>query len=129
MSETDIKWFSRIWLVVSSLFVLGLLGLILFGCNGTTYDEPVVNPGGGGDSLTYKGVISALIASKCLACHGPGPKDLSSLTAVMKYVVPGSPQASKLCIQVSIGKMPPNNPLPQASIDDICEWIANGAPA
>jgi hypothetical protein len=115
------------FVTMTFVFVGALALFLLLGCNGTTYDE-VPQTGGGGDSLTYDRIHAAVIAPKCLACHGPGPKDLSTYAALMKYVVPGDSQGSKLCTLVAIGKMPPGNPLPQESVDLLCEWISDGAP-
>lgn len=129
MSEKELDRILAIWFCsVVFIFVAAIALLFIQGCNGTTYDIEVPT-GGNGDSLTYQRIHREVIAPKCLACHGPGSKDLTTYQALMKYVVPGNSQGSKLCTIVAIGKMPPGNPLPQGTVDLLCEWIQDGAPA
>jgi hypothetical protein len=109
---------------VALLFAVLLLSMAIIGCTGTTYDDVPSQVGG---NPTYASIRASVIQPKCAACHGPGPRDLTTYAATMKYVVPGKPQESKLCVQVATGKMPLAGPLPQGEIDEICEWILDGA--
>ena len=128
MSEKELDRLITFWFLSAALIFLIALGLLLLqGCNGTAYDIEVPT-GNSGGSLTYDKIHREVIAPKCLACHGPGSKDLTTYQALMKYVVPGNSQGSKLCTIVAIGKMPPGAPLPQGTVDLLCEWISDGAP-
>lgn len=86
--------------------------------------------------------VQATFTASCIGCHGSGRKaegiDLSSYDAVMKggekgpIVVPGDPENSLLvhALRGTHGakRMPLNGqPLPEAQIKEIEDWIKAGA--
>lgn len=77
--------------------------------------------------LTFKGINNGVIQPQCLSCHTGGNRDLSSYDSVMRYVVAGKPEVSKLCEVVQNKTMPLGKSMDQKLIDDVCKWITQGA--
>lgn len=85
--------------------------------------------------------VRPLLAGSCVKCHGEkkqsGGLRLDSREAMLTggesgpAIVPGDPQGSLLIRAVRHSdetlKMPPNQPLPRASQDELAGWIASGA--
>lgn len=107
-----------LWGLIVAMVVIG----VIIGCNGTTIDEPL--PLG---KPTYQTLSVSVFSPNCLACHGPGPRDLSTYGAVMRFVVPGKPDLSPLYTLVESHRMPPGKPLNDDRIEEIRSWIADGA--
>ncbi len=79
---------------------------------------------------------SLILASACLECHGSDPKgglDLRTRASAIKggesgrAIVASSPDDSLLLERVSSLEMPPENPLSQAQIATLKQWIEAGA--
>lgn len=89
-------------------------------------------------SLTYTTQIKPIINANCAysGCHaGSNPAEgihLGTYAGVMELVYPNQPGESELYEVITEDDeddmMPPNGPLPQAQIQLIYQWIANGAP-
>ncbi|MCC6142664.1 MAG: DUF1553 domain-containing protein [Candidatus Hydrogenedentes bacterium] len=85
---------------------------------------------------TFNTQIKPLLVDRCLSCHGEGGKsglDLRSRATALSggsegaAIVPGDPEGSLLFQKVAAGEMPPKEPLPQAEIDLLRQWITEGA--
>ena len=117
------------------------LSSVVSGCNGTTDDRPP----------TWSFISATIVEPSCATvnCHSAithqGGVDLSAReigyeTLVGKngaggfqtfYVYPNYPQYSPVVNLMNAEgsiRMPPDNPLPQADIQLIESWIADGAP-
>lgn len=74
---------------------------------------------------------STIFQSKCLGCHSNsvmlGNYNMATYNLLMKDVVAGNPNASKLYMRVIDNSMPPGAPLTQTEKDNIRTWIAQGA--
>lgn len=108
--------------LVILVFAVVLMSSVILGCNGTTYYEPT-----SGDKVTYSSLSASVFSPSCVVCHGPGPRDLTSYSAVLKYVVPGKPESSPLCKRMVNGSMPPSGKMPEAIVEMVCNWIEDGA--
>ena len=117
--------------------VAAALAIVVSGCNGTSDDRPP----------TWSFISATIMEPSCATvnCHSAithqGGVDLSAReigyqTLVQNsggktyYVYPGYPQYSpivKLMNAEGSIRMPPDNPLPQADIQLIETWIADGA--
>ena len=113
--------------------VAAALAIVVTGCGGATDDRPA-----------RWSFISATITEPSCAtvnCHSAithqGGVDLSARAIGYQslvptyFVFPGNPQDSPVVnLMNAVGsiRMPPDNPLPQADIQLIETWIADGAP-
>ena len=102
--------------------------------NDTIFEEPWSNP-----NACFDRDILPLMISSCgiTGCHDPFTMEqefnFTNYNGILKGVIPGNPTISK--IYESISKVepddrmppPPNNPLSQAQIDTIYNWILRGA--
>lgn len=88
------------------------------------------------DSLTFDGLIGALLTMRCGSCHGEeGVEGLNLATYETMMtggtngpsIVAGDPENS-LIIQKQTGDKPHFAQLPQEELDIIVEWILDGAP-
>lgn len=124
-----------VWKMWVSLPVIGLIALA--GC-GQEQEAP---------KLSYEQDIKPIIVGNCLSCHVSGQAGaeksgliLDSYAGLMKgtklgpIVVPGSPESSTLYLLIS-GKADPSirmphgkDPLPKAQVEQIRQWIQQGAP-
>jgi hypothetical protein len=103
---------------------------------------------------TFKGLYRNVFSQSCTSCHssaGPGNPaeagiDFSSCDLMMAcnqngsnprhapFIIAGDPDHSKLYIALKIGKMPttedgsPTQPLSDALIQNVYDWIKSGAP-
>ena len=118
--------------------VAAALSSVVSGCNGTTDDRPP----------KWSFISATIMEPSCATvnCHSAithqGGVDLSAReigyqTLVSNsggktyYVYPGYPQYSPVVNLMNAEgsiRMPPDNPLPQADIQLIESWIADGAP-
>jgi hypothetical protein len=114
---------------------LGVALIALAACGADTDTRP--------ETADY--IIEAILAPRCgrAACHSTDTREhgyafdtIAAGIASMKssdhgraLVVPGSPEQSELVTVLtdSNGPMPPDSPLPQADIDLITRWVADGA--
>lgn len=146
---------SRSWLVSLSLvfsFLALVAVMVAAGCQPSP--APPVTPGSGNaPSISFAKDILPIFDVQCVTCHqGPGRAGLvlqpavayknlvgvASTESQLQRVAPGSPDKSYLLnklkgTQSQVGgagqQMPFGGlPLPQAQIDSIQQWIAQGAP-
>lgn len=87
----------------------------------------------------FSGRILPIFRSQCIDCHlgsnAPRDLELDSYQHVIRgssngpVVVPGAPDRSRIVEMVRFGFMPMGKPrLPQADVQAIIDWIAEGAP-
>ncbi len=78
----------------------------------------------------------AILAARCIECHGPdkqkGQLRLDQPDSAARAIVPGRPEESELYLRLLArdpeDRMPKGrDPLPQAEIDTLREWIVSGA--
>lgn len=97
------------------------LALILSACDSTTYSElaPVV------ENPTYNANIKLLVDTKCVTCHNSNDEYLLTDYNSVKNA---TQNGSLLCrIKGNCGEvMPPTGKLPQAMIDMVDLWKAQG---
>lgn len=122
------------------------------GADGSAGSGPPPAAGGTGEGFAQN--IHPMLVMTCSSCHagmgtggaitphqGSGPGEFavddveSAYEVALKYVVPGSPEASKLYIKISQDmpstggqRMPPLLPMPEQQIELVRAWIAAGAP-
>jgi hypothetical protein len=116
-----------------------LVGLSLFVLSSCTYKEYKDNPT---DNIRiqsikpfYNSIQAGILGPSCVECHtGPGSRgksDLSTYEGVLRFVVKGQPEASRL-ITVLVGRggnMPlEKSPLDPREIQVLSDWIQSGAP-
>lgn len=81
--------------------------------------------------VLFSALNSAIFAPKCLSCHSnalaSGNYNMASYVLLMKDVVPGNPNGSKLYQRIIDNSMPPGAPLSQMEKDQVRTWIAQGA--
>jgi hypothetical protein len=118
--------------LICSMLFLQACGGGSSGGSATNGGPPV--QGNVGLQPTFSSIHTNIIGQVCIACHnGPGgiaELDLTTYASIVahKLVVPGDPDHSDLFIQVNTGAMPEGGPkLPQADIQAIHDWIAEGA--
>lgn len=74
---------------------------------------------------------STIFQLKCLGCHSnslmSGNYNMATYNGLIKDVVAGNPNASKLYQRIVDNSMPPSAPLSQAERDNVRTWIAQGA--
>jgi hypothetical protein len=144
--------FSKIVLSAVTIFVLALTGCSYHEDKSNKNEGPVSpstnTPSGGGASQPpggrdrsnpdprYSAIFDQILKSKCLGCHtGPAAKrgvDLSSYESLLSLdppiLVPGRPEDSDLYLSVAKGRMPfAGPPLTEGELQQIFEWIKNGA--
>ncbi|WP_395077701.1 c-type cytochrome [Flavobacterium sp.] len=106
-----------------------LIVLTIFGCtndNSNTLSEPVTPTG----ILTYNNSVKAIIDNNCISCHGTVPTNNApfSLTTYADVKL----NISETIVRISrangaVGIMPKGGSrLPQASIDAVIKWQADG---
>ena len=108
------------------------LAIVVTGCNGTTDDRP----------KTWSFISATITEPSCATvnCHSAithqGGVDLSARAVGYQslvptyFVFPGDPQNSPVVtLMNAVGsiRMPPDNPLPEADIVLIEQWIGDGA--
>lgn len=125
MKNLDWDFIGAICIAIVGLFVVVIISSGIIGCNGTTYQEQ----SGSQEPPTYASLRTSVFEPSCIACHqAGGPRDLTTYQAVLKYVVPGNPEASPLYKRLASGSMPPAAKLPDSFIRSVYEWIADGVP-
>ena len=77
--------------------------------------------------VSYAATIQPLLAANCLGCHSGQGVSVSSYAAVRNLVAPGNPAASTLYKVTSSGKMPPGGSLTASQMQNIANWIYQGA--
>ncbi|HEV3144284.1 MAG TPA: c-type cytochrome domain-containing protein [Gemmataceae bacterium] len=114
---------------------LSILGMVCFAMAASAADPPKAN------KITYQDHILPILREKCLSCHDgdkvKGGLDATTHRSLMEggssgvVVKPGDPDGSRLFQLISRTKepfMPPmSDKLPQAYLDTIRQWIAQGA--
>jgi predicted small secreted protein len=84
-------------------------------------------------AISFSKDIMPIIQQFALPAHGSemkGGVSLETYDDIMKYVVPGDPQASVLYKYLTgdgVPVMPPSGKLPDATIQLFYDWIAQGA--
>jgi hypothetical protein len=107
----------------------------------------------GGEATTWSSIYSEILQPYCVSCHRPNSGYVTTLfmdqpdlaysvllgqvgngptdtTANMPFISPQNPERSYLYLRVTGAKsprMPMNGELPQAAIDALESWIAQGA--
>jgi len=81
--------------------------------------------------VTYENTVRAIIGGSCIGCHDNPPRNGAPFALVNFQQV--SQRANSILSAMSrqngaAGAMPPAGRLPQNTIDQIQEWIDNGAP-
>ena len=76
--------------------------------------------------------VAPIFAANCMPCHSGAADakskyDLSRFDGVVKNVVAGKPDSSKLHTMLFEGKMPPTGPLDAAKVATIKKWVDEGA--
>ncbi|MEZ4811595.1 MAG: hypothetical protein R2819_14645 [Allomuricauda sp.] len=113
--------------------LLWLTFLGMLGCSNDS-EQDLMEPlpdGGENTIVTYNGNIGSIIGSNCLSCHSNPPVNgapfaLTTYTQVKNVAESGSLLAA---ISKQTGEpraMPPTGRLPQATIDLVQQWIADG---
>ena len=117
---------------------------------GTRYDGRVARPGGypqaapaqpagpapSNAKVSFSDEVQPIFTARCVACHGgTSGLYLNSYDNLMRggargaEVVPGDPNNSRLIQYVSRGYMPfRNQPLTNAEIQTLVDWVVTGAP-
>ncbi len=101
-------------------FLMLVGGVFAIACESKTYEEiskPVSNP-------TYVANVKQVISANCLSCHGAGQ---SPKLGTYEEVKAASQNGNLLCkINGNCGVMPPNQKMPQVTVDMINLWAQQG---
>lgn len=91
-------------------------------------DVPIAPPE---EKAGYEKLLADVVGPRCAGCHsGAEPAadlDVTDYSQVMGYVVPGNPGESFLYEAVETQYMPPRKPLSAAQVNEIKQWILDGA--
>ena len=115
--------------------LLWLAFLCMLGCSNDS-ESDLIDPQPDGNQnqlVTYTGNIRSIVNSNCVSCHSNPPVNgapfaLTTYTQVKNVAESGSLLAA---INKQTGEtraMPPTGRLPQAAIDLVEQWIADGLP-
>lgn len=107
--------------------------LLLLGCS-TDQESDLIemdNDGGEAGPVTYEGDIKAIIGNNCLECHSSPPINGAPFPLTTYLQVRNVAEGGLLLTAISrqtgeARAMPPPGRLPQAVIDRVEEWIADG---
>ncbi|WP_067035445.1 hypothetical protein [Allomuricauda sp. CP2A] len=106
--------------------------LFLLSCsNDSESDLTGPQNGDGNEFVTYNDNIKAVISNNCLSCHSSPPTNgapfsLTTYTQVKNRAENGSLLAAISKQTGEAGAMPPTGRMPQATIDLVEQWIADG---
>ncbi|WP_310558347.1 hypothetical protein [Flavobacterium sp.] len=106
--------------------ILAVTSYVWFSCDSATYDEisgKVANP-------TYKANVKAIIDNNCLSCHSTAGAQYPTMETYLE-VREAAETGSMICRidDQSCGSvMPQSGRMPQANINTIKKWAANGYP-
>ena len=92
-------------------------------------DEPEQNDSG--NLVTYVGDIQPLIQNSCVSCHGSPPTNGAPFSLTNYNEVSGRATlvlAAMARQNGTPGVMPPSGRLPQATVNLVEQWIADGTP-
>jgi len=102
------------------------------------YDNPVIEI----EDVSFNDDLIPIFEGSCLGagCHSDGgpPPILTALKAYdelisgqshtgVPYVITATPDESSLMLELDSGDMPPAGKLPEASIEKVRKWMAEGA--
>ncbi|MFD2565638.1 hypothetical protein [Aquimarina rubra] len=115
--------------------LLFLFTMILVSCgssdDGTTEPEVVVDPDPiPGQTSTYIGHVKTIIDANCIECHGD-PLDQGAIMMLLTYdqvvdAVNNRGLFNRIATNNAFNVMPESGRLPQATIDIVEDWIADG---
>lgn len=122
-----------------------VLSAALFSCTKSPEPQastPQETPAPAADKVTFASHIAPMFASTCNNCHAGGQRKgnfaLGTYAELMAggesgpVVVPGNPDGSLLYLMVTRQKEPfmprKGDPLNQAQLDTLRQWIQDGAP-
>lgn len=113
------------------VFLFPLLGLL--GCSTDSESDLVGlgNDGGDPGPITYTADIKAIVGSNCLGCHMDPPINGAPFPLTTYERVKSVAESGLLLTAISrqtgeVRAMPPTGRLPQATIDKVEQWIADG---
>ncbi len=115
---------------VLTVFVFAFL--FLLSCsNDSESDLTGPQNGNGNEFVTYNDDIKAVISNNCLSCHSSPPTNgapfsITTYTQVKNRAENGSLLAAISKQTGEAGAMPPTGRMPQATIDLVEQWIADG---
>ncbi|AEM71648.1 hypothetical protein Murru_2613 [Allomuricauda ruestringensis DSM 13258] len=115
---------------VLTVFVFAFL--FLLSCsNDSESDLTGPQTGNENEFVTYNDNIKAVISNNCLSCHSSPPTNgapfsLTTYTQVKNRAENGSLLAAISKQTGEAGAMPPTGRMPQATIDLVEQWIADG---
>ena len=110
--------------------------LLLIGCGGGEKPQAQTPPTDSARlavaEASFAKDVAPIFAASCMPCHSGAADarskyDLSKFDGVMKNVVAGKPDSSKLHTMLFEGKMPPTGPLDAAKVATIKKWVDEGA--
>ena len=84
-------------------------------------------------TITFSSIKSDVMQNACMNCHN-GPLaaganiDLSTYGSTLGYITPGSPSSSTFYTDLQSGRMPLGGSLSSSQIQEVSDWIMNGAP-
>ena len=112
--------------IVKFLSVLILVCIFIFSCESSTYEEISIKV----DNPTYTTKIQSIIQNNCLSCHSQVGGEFPTLETYSQ--VKNSASVGNMICRIdnqSCGSvMPQSGRMPQANIDAIKKWVANGFP-
>lgn len=120
------------------LFCLLCVIGVLTSLSSCYYDNPVIEI----EDVSFNDDLIPIFEGSCLGagCHSDGgpPPILTALKAYdelisgqshtgVPYVITATPDESSLMLELDSGDMPPAGKLPEASIEKVRKWMAEGA--
>ena len=118
-------------------FVILFVAVLFVGCGSQPAPSPAPKaeqttpPDTTGAALVLAHEVQSIVTSSCLPCHAAGGSaakyDLTTPEGLVKLVVPGKPDSSKLYQVLASGKMPPSGKLDSTRLATFHKWISEGA--
>lgn len=86
-----------------------------------------------GDAVSFRDAIAPFLVNRCGRCHvrrNRGSFSAATYQALMDstHVSPGMADESRIVEVIVDGDMPPNGSIPPAELEQLKQWIAQGAP-
>ena len=109
------------------MLIAALAGLFLSGCPG--FGTKTAAELAGVDSVTYETHVKAVLATRCLACHGEPTRNGAPASSAMASYETAKALAGPILERTVILKdMPPGVPLNDEEMGIISAWVEQGAP-